>query len=134
LVLKSKELVEDILNECGRLDDKRYDMVRDALGNENLRDVGTDTERVTVLTRMTMDDAVKALVEEFDGILETDNAAMCFEYKDPSIVNDSDPPVLRAASAAGNAAMKTRLLSVLHNSASYKSNVEKKAAEEAQKN
>jgi hypothetical protein len=133
LVLKSKEMVEDIVGrECGLLDEKVYSMIRTALGDENLRDVGTDTDKVTILTRMTLQDAVHALLEEFDGILEKDAAEMCFEYKDPSIVGESEPPVLRTASAAGNAATKTRLLSVLHNSASYKSNVEKKAAEEAQ--
>jgi hypothetical protein len=135
LCLKSKELVEDILGkECGLLDDKVYDIVRDALGkNENLRDVGNDADKVTILTRMTLDEAVKALLEEFDGLLDSDAAEMCFEYKDQSIVEMSDPPVLRAAAAAApaaaNTAMKTRLLGVLHNSASYKSNVEKRATE-----
>ena len=75
-----------------------------------MRDVGTDTDKVTILTRMTLQDAVHALLEEFDGILEKDAAEMCFEYKDPSIVGESEPPVLRTASAAGNAATKTRCL------------------------
>ena len=47
-----------------------------ALGDENLRDVGTDTDKVTILTRMTLQDAVHALLEEFDGILEKDAAEM----------------------------------------------------------
>ena len=114
LCLKSKELVEDILGkECGLLDDKVYDIVRDALGkDENLRDVGNDADKVTILTRMTLDEAVKALLEEFDGLLDSDAAEMCFEFKDQSIVEMSDPPVLRAAAAAApaaaNTAMKTR--------------------------
>ena len=70
-------MVEDVVGgECGLLDEKLYGMIRTALGDENLRDVGTDTDRVTILTRMTLQDAVHALLEEFDGILEKDAAEM----------------------------------------------------------